>query len=215
MAVRLLVLESRPVVRLGLRGMLAARPSVELVGDGAGTAALLHDLPQLRPDVVLAGCAELSPFPEILRFGGSAERPWRTVVLGCEPVAARVSEMVRAGVAAQVPLAADADEVEEVVTRVARGDFGAGRAELRRDIARPDPSGPTPDFGLTARELAIVRCIAGGMTPSAVAGELNLAHSTVSTFLRRVKDKLGLETNYELVRFAAVSGLMAPVPDEK
>jgi DNA-binding NarL/FixJ family response regulator len=51
--IRLLIADDHPVVRDGLRAMLATQPDMELVGEAAtGTEAVAHAL-ALRPDVVL------------------------------------------------------------------------------------------------------------------------------------------------------------------
>src|SRR5687767_5459626 len=53
MSVRLVVVDDHPVVRDGLRGMLAGQPDLELVGEAADGAEAVVVVARARPDVVL------------------------------------------------------------------------------------------------------------------------------------------------------------------
>ena len=51
--------------------------------------------------------------------------------------------------------------------------------------------------------------IAAGRAPGDVAAELDLSPSTVSTHLVSMRDKLGVRTNGDLIRYAYHSGLLS------
>ena len=64
------------------------------------------------------------------------------------------------------------------------------------------PSVVEPINGLSDRELQVLRMLAAGKTPTAVAEELHLSIKTVSTYRTRVLEKLSLNTTGELIRYA-------------
>jgi two-component system, NarL family, nitrate/nitrite response regulator NarL len=55
---------------------------------------------------------------------------------------------------------------------------------------------------LTEREMAVVRCVADGLTNKEVAAQLGLSQHTVKNYLFRIFDKLGVSSRVELVYYA-------------
>lgn len=55
---------------------------------------------------------------------------------------------------------------------------------------------------LSNRELQILYLIAGGKALRQIAAELCLSEKTVSTYRRRILDKMNLESNADLTRYA-------------
>lgn len=61
--------------------------------------------------------------------------------------------------------------------------------------------------GLSAREYAVMLAFAAGKRPGEIAADLNLSAKTISTYKRRVLDKLELHSTAELVRYVIDHGL--------
>jgi DNA-binding CsgD family transcriptional regulator len=55
---------------------------------------------------------------------------------------------------------------------------------------------------LSKREFQILECLAGGETPKSIADILHLNVKTVYTYRERLRTKLRLKTDQELIRFA-------------
>ena len=51
--IRIIIIDDHPVVREGLRGMLASQPDFEVVGEAADGAAGVELIVALQPDVTL------------------------------------------------------------------------------------------------------------------------------------------------------------------
>jgi DNA-binding NarL/FixJ family response regulator len=55
---------------------------------------------------------------------------------------------------------------------------------------------------LTEREMAVVRCVADGLTNKEVAAELGVSPHTVKNYLFRIFDRLGVSSRVELIYYA-------------
>ena len=64
------------------------------------------------------------------------------------------------------------------------------------------------DYGLTAREQEILRLLAEGLLKKEIADALSISVNTVSTHLRRVYDKLHVNTNTGAVAKALREGII-------
>jgi ATP/maltotriose-dependent transcriptional regulator MalT len=89
----------------------------------------------------------------------------------------------------------------------------AERFPLPEPPAAPTPPAPPPQpaeaypAGLTAREVEVLRLVAQGLTSAQVAERLVVSTVTVSTHLRSIYGKIGVNNRGAAVRFAVEHGL--------
>src|SRR5579862_4714980 len=67
---------------------------------------------------------------------------------------------------------------------------------------------PSDSFGLTRRELAVVRKIAAGGTTEGIAADLAVSGKTVDRHVGNILDKLGVSNSLDLVLFAVYHRLI-------
>ncbi|WP_203664870.1 helix-turn-helix transcriptional regulator [Actinocatenispora rupis] len=87
---------------------------------------------------------------------------------------------------------------------LARVDEMLARARLSPAAEPP----ATPGFGLTARELDVLRVLARGRSNAQIAAELFVTGNTVATHVARILTKLGVATRTEAAAFAHRAGLL-------
>ncbi len=63
---------------------------------------------------------------------------------------------------------------------------------------------------LTARELDVLRLVAGGASNKKISRELHISHSTVTTHVRNILRKIGASNRTEAAEYARRSGLLTP-----
>ncbi len=205
MALRVLITDDHPVIRAGLRQILGLYPEMSVVGEAASGPDALDMIPLCQPDVLLVdismpGMSGLELIEEVRRK--HPDLP--VLVLSMhreEHYAVRARLLGAAGY-----LCKDSDPED-----LARAIRQATANLVMSDPGRAEPeTAPSPPSHarLTPRELQILLMLASGQSVNEVARELALSANTVSTHKRRLMDKLGVNSNAGLVRYALAHHLI-------
>ena len=210
-SIRVLLADDHPVVREGLRGMLAAEPDIEVVGEAASGPEAVVLAGRLRPDVILM---------DLRMPGGDGVEAIRNlpgatvVVLTTYDSDADILRAVEAGAAGYLlkdtPRAAFADRVRAA----ARGETVLAPAVAGRLMGRmrAEPAASRAEQ-LSARETQVLALVARGLTNAQIARQLYLSEATVKTHLLRACAKLGVSGRTAAVTKAIETGAL-PAPGQ-
>ncbi len=218
---KILIVDDHPIVRAGLRRLLAAEPEIEVCEAASGreavSALLQHQLSLVILDLNLPGISGL----EVLTRLKAADPNSRVLVLSMHDDETHVTRALRAGAAGYVTKNAPPEELLEAIRRVAGGHTYIEHdvaAELAFASIRPSPD-PLKD--LSSRDLEILRLLAHGCTLARIADTIGIGYKTVANSCTRIKTKLGAAGTADLIRIAIRSGLVdrdtglsAALPDE-
>jgi DNA-binding NarL/FixJ family response regulator len=208
--ITVLIVDDHPVVRDGIRGMLADEPDIVVVGEAADGEHAIAAL-ALRPaDVVLmdlrmpgmGGAAATAA----LREGGS---PAHVLVLTTYDGDRDVLPAIEAGATGY--LLKDAPRADLIAgIRAAH----AGRPVLSDAIAgvlmnRLGGPAREPIEEISARELEVLRLVAAGETNRSAARALLISEATVKTHLLHLYAKLGVRDRASAVAAAYQRGLLS------
>ena len=208
MTVRVLLVDDHPVVREGLRAILAAEADLSVIGEcGTGTDAV-RQAAALRPDVVLMDLR----LPEL----DGVEATRRIVAAGTAAVLILTTydgdaDIVRALAAGATGyLLKDCSRAQ--LTNGVR-DAAGGETVLAPPVAArlvTHVRGPVPPR-LTAREEQVLRCIAQGLSNPDTGRLLFVSEATVKSHLTRIFEKLGVNDRTAAVTAAIARGIL-PAP---
>ena len=197
--IRVLLADDEGMIRSALAALLRLEDDIEVVAECADGTEALAEATRLQPDVCLLDL-------EMPGLDGVevAERLRRTVATRCIVVTrhARPGVLRRAlasGVAGFLPKSRGADEVADVIRRVAGGARYVD-PEVAAD-ALSDARSP-----LTVRELDVLRAGRRGETTGQIARSLSLAPGTVRNHISAVLSKLAVGTRQQATLIAEERG---------
>jgi DNA-binding NarL/FixJ family response regulator len=207
-SVRVLIVDDHPIVRAGLRRLLAAEPDVE-IREAADGGQALRIFREQRPSVVvldlnLPGIGGT----EIIARLKIVDPDARILVLSMHDDAIHVTQALRAGAAGYVSKSLPPDCLLAAVRRVAGGQtyLEHGIAEELAFRSLKPNSQPLRD--LSSRELEILRLLAAGRTLPQIAETVGISYKTTANCCSRLKGRLGAAGTADLIRIAIRSGLV-------
>jgi DNA-binding NarL/FixJ family response regulator len=208
MTIRLLVVDDHPVVRDGLRGMLAGDPDFEVVGEAADGAEALALAQARRPDVVLMDL-RMPTMDGVTAIGRlrAAGVPARVLVLTTYDTDSDVLPAIEAGATGYLLKDAPRDELFRAVRAAARGEAVLSPSVATRLLGQVRSPGKEP---LSQRELEVLGLIARGHSNREAAAQLFISEATVKTHLLHVYAKLGVKDRAAAVAAAFERGLLSP-----
>lgn len=201
------VCDDHAVVREGVVRILASTAGFEVVSSTATARDLLDDLSR-RPvdvcilDISLPDCNGVEVIPEILRTYPDTQ----VLVFTNHPVSSIGLVCVEAGARAFVGKGAAPSELVDALCAIRRGDVHLP-SELVNALVNRESSAQ-PHSRLSTREWEVFIRLANGFRISEVAADLILDQRTVTTYRRRVLDKLGIDGNAGLVAYAIIHDLV-------
>ncbi|NED80572.1 response regulator transcription factor [Streptomyces sp. SID11233] len=202
---RIAIVEHHNLVRRGLHDLVSDSPLLRVADVVAEPWQL--DTTDSPPDVVILGP---SPQAEKDLAGAIAEvaAHGRILVVSDFTGPLLVTDALRAGAHGCVCRRADDEELLLAITTVARGGLhvSAGLApKLHAELERPTP---TPLPALALRETETLGWLASGLTHGQIARRMDLTEATVSTYVKRIRNKLNVGNKADLTRKAIELGLL-------
>ena len=188
----------------------------EMVCDGSfdsaeTTFAALQSQP--APDVILLD-VQLPGIDGIVALGQLKEfvPDTRVIILTVFDDADKIFRAVCAGASGYVLKASGTDKIGDSIRQVMGGGAPMTPQVAKKVLDAFANSelmpGAKGDYGLTAREQEILRLLAEGLLKKEIADALSISVNTVSTHLRRVYDKLHVNTNTGAVAKALREGII-------
>jgi DNA-binding NarL/FixJ family response regulator len=205
--ITVLLVDDHPVVREGLRGMLAAEDDLRVVAEAGGAAEAVAAVHAHEPDVVLMdlrmpGGDGVEATARVL-----AQRPaTRVVVLTTYDTDADILRAVEAGAAGYLLKDASRAELAQAVRAAARGE-----TVLAPSVAAKLVSRMRSPVELSRREIEVLGLVARGRTNAEIGRELMISEATVKTHLLRTFGKLDVSDRTAAVTAALERGIL-PAP---
>jgi DNA-binding NarL/FixJ family response regulator len=205
--IRVAVVDDDPLVRSGLRLLLAAAADLEVVAEAADGAQVPALLDAHRPDVVLLDI-RMPGVDGLVAAERLSTRPSRpqVVMLTTFHADAQVLRALRAGASGYLLKDAPPHDLIDAVRRAARGEPILSPAVTRGlidqvvDAERHQrrAAALAALAGVTSRERDVAAAVARGLSNAQIGAELDLSVATVKAHVSRLLTKLGLQNRVQL-----------------
>jgi two-component system, NarL family, response regulator NreC len=214
MTISIVLADDHPIVRRGLRALLESESDFLIVGEASDGLETVRLVEQVKPellilDLTMPGLSGL----EALRILRERSPGTRVVVLSMHGNKAFVAEALKNGATGYVLKGCREDDLIQAVR-----DAAAGKRFLSPPVnaiaidayIEQTRAGPfDPHDTLTAREREVLQLSAEGKTSSEIAARLHISHRTVENHRAHLMQKLGLQNQSELIRYALQRGMLS------
>jgi DNA-binding NarL/FixJ family response regulator len=217
-----LIADDDDLMRAGLAELLAADPTIEIVGEASTGREAVERTRRLDPDVVLMDVRmpDLDGIAATREVAHVAPRP-RVLILTTFEQDDYIFGALRAGASGFMLKRTRPEELIAAVHTIDAGDSLLSPSVTRRVIDRIARQ-PAPDLGdqtklrqLTPRERDVLDLVARGLSNREIARELVVEESTIRTHVKRILMKLRLRDRVQVVIFAYETGIRPGASDAR
>jgi two-component system invasion response regulator UvrY len=207
---RILLVDDHPIVRQGIKQVLAGAFDPALVGEAANAEEGLSEVRNtdwdiLVLDLTLPGTSGLDLLKDLRR-----ERPTLPVlVLSMHPADQFARRAINAGASGYLTKDTPPTELVKAVGEVIAGRRYLNPALMAESSERDESiHARRPHELLSDREYQVFRMLASGLTVTQIALRLSLSVKTISTYRMRVLEKMKMDTTAELMHYGIQNGLV-------
>jgi two-component system invasion response regulator UvrY len=207
---KILIADDHPVVRSGLKQIIAGEPDIEIVGEATNGNEVIEFIKQNPCDLVLLDIAMpersgLDIISEIRQLSPDT----KILILSIYPEDHYAVRALRAGALGYLTKAGAPQELLGAIRKILSGGryISPSLAELlATEIDRR--ASHAPHEQLSDREYQVMLMLASGKTVTEAAHELNLSVKTISTYRSRILEKMNMKNNAQLTFYAMENHLL-------
>jgi len=208
--IKVLVVDDHAIVREGWRQILGETDDIRVEGEAANAQEAFDAVNKELWDVVIVdltmpGRSGIDLLKDIKRLHPKLP----VLILSIHPEEQYGVRVLRAGAAGYLSKDAASDELVTAVRKVCSGGryISPTMAELLAFRLDEDAEA-SPHEVLSDREYQVMCLMAMGKTGSEIAAELSLSPKTISSFRTRILEKMNLNGNADIIRYALKNNLV-------
>ncbi len=207
---KVIITDDHRIVRAGIKQIVEECPDMASVDEASDGQELLVKVRKNNYDAILLDLA----LPgrdglEILKQLKSEKCRVPVLILSVYPEEQYAIRALKSGAAGYLTKSTAPEELIEAIKKISSGKKYITPALAEHLAAHIDNDlEVSPHERLSDRELKILCRIASGKTVSVIAGEMFLNVKTVSSYRRRILEKMEMKSNAELTHYAIKNNLV-------
>jgi len=204
--------DDHAIVREGLKRIVSSIEGMEVIGEAGNGTEVMQRVRELAFDVLVLDLSMPGRSGMELIKLVRAERPQlRILVLSMHQELQYAVRAIKNGASGYLTKESAPAQLEQAIRKVASGGafISAEVAEQLALGAMPGSEG-VPHESLSNREFEVLQQLVAGVSLTDIATKLNLSVKTVSTHKTNLMQKMGLQNQNDLIRYAIKHGLAEP-----
>ena len=208
--IRVIIADDHAILRAGLKQIFSTTKDIVAVSEASHASEVREQLQQvpcelLLLDMTMPGCSGV----ELIRLLHEEKPELPILVLSMHNEGQIVVMALKAGAAGYVIKDSEPEILLAAIRKIAAGGRFIDPALVDTLVFNCYRDDKIPQAILTGRELQILRSIAAGAPLGEIAEQLHLSPKTISTHKMRLMEKLDINNNADLIRYATKHGLVA------
>jgi two-component system, NarL family, nitrate/nitrite response regulator NarL len=213
--IRILITDDHTIFCDGLKAMFGQEPEFKVVGEAHNGDEAIELVSRLRPDILLLDF--LMPKGngiDVLRALSESNNNVRTIILSGALEGDDISKAFELGARGFVTKDATTSMLFKSIRAVMAGQYWIGRqsvgnlVQTLKECKTTAKNAQTRNYGLTPRELQIIKAVVSGYPNKEIAGQFSISEQTVKHHITSVFDKLGVYNRLELTLFVFHHGIV-------
>ncbi len=205
-AIRLIVSDSEPIFRVGVRKIVAVEDDIRIVAQVESAAAAVTAVGRFNADLILLACAPGESKTETVSSILAVAPTIKIVLVMTDPSEDETVELLRRGACGIVTRSIAPDLLVRCIRKVHAGETWLDSKGVNWVIEayRAQASlltSPRNRVKLSTKELQIITGVTQGLRNKDIAQEVGTTEQVVKNYLRKVYDKLGVSDRLELALY--------------
>ena len=208
--IKVLVVDDHPIVRHGLKEILAEEPDMEVSVEATNAAELMQQVQERQWDVIVLDIT----LPDrsgvdVLKDVKAMYPELPVLILSMHPEEQYATRVLKAGAAGYVTKKSAGDELVTAIRKaVSGGRYVSPSLAEKLAMEVGADYRKMPHEKLSDREFQVMCLLASGKRLGEVAEELSLSVKTISTYRGRILGKMGMKSNAELTMYCMENELL-------
>lgn len=198
--IRVLLVDDHPLVRTGIRILIASADDITLVGEATNGYEARQKAVETQPDILLMDLRMPGPpTTEVIVYLREHCPNTRVLVLTAYDDEVYVRKMINTRVSGYLLKEEAPETVIRAIRAIMNGNTWFSRSVMEKLAHQPVEPQISPEQLLTERERQILDLLANGWDNARIANQLNLAEQTVRNHLSRMYTKLEVRSRAEAI----------------
>ena len=212
MSARVLLLEGRVIVRLGIKALLQNHHEIEIVAEASNESDAYRIAKEKKPDVIVMDLdshekTAILFIQKIKKFYPKI----RILVFTLQDYESALIKFLEAGADGYVLKNTAHDELAFAIQKIKKEGSYMKPGLILNVLAKFKESSESEyraKFNITPREMDVLNLIGDGFTNTQIAGKLFTSVRTIETRRKKLLDKTGTLNTATLMRFSVLNGLL-------